>query len=90
MKMLYSSGPLSAGQVDVLLANFEEVSYASRRDACIVVLVPCSECGRPFEELLVAAIARVRACRADFLCLACDSEADAPGLTGVVLIEGGQ
>lgn len=83
----YSKG-MTGEQLSELYFAVVEFSYRSKRDRCLVVLMPCLNCGRQFEELLVAAKARIRAGRVDFLCLACDGDAEASGLVGIVSEEG--
>lgn len=79
---------LTGEQLSEMHFAIVEFSYRSKRDGCLVVLLPCLNCGRQFEELLAAAKARVRAGRVDFLCLDCDGDAEVPGLVGVVSEEG--
>lgn len=71
-------------QVKALVKQFEDNSYESKRDGCVVTLVKCAECSKMFEEELETAKEKAIS-KLDLLCLACDEDAVVPSFTGVTV-----
>lgn len=67
---------------EILIASLQHDAYFSEIDGFYVISIRCAKCSRVFEEELEAAKIKVIS-RADFLCLACDVDADAPAVKGI-------
>lgn len=80
--MTYRFSPFANDMNPEILKHLDRIKVYSEKDDCYVVSVLCSKCPSHYEEELEEAKAKVASSILP-VCLACDVEAEKPGLSKV-------